>query len=241
MAELISYTLTEIALAGIGMLSLIESIRLSADQGRFNNELTGEDLSGGKQSLQKRKNVITALQVETAVNFIAAFVYAQMITEYKKNPRSRLILQLRYADWVFTTPLLLTSLSLFLLKSERKEKKGEGLAEGGNPRYLLGFAVVLAVLMVVVGYRSEVKRSVGLAGVSFGLLALAFLALTPYLRNDASTENMTVFVAVFILWLCYGFVWFIKSEQQRNIAYNFLDLLSKVGFGFYLWLYMRDI
>ena len=69
--------------------------------------------------------MLTALQVETAVNFIAAFVYTKSIAEYKKNPKSKTILQLRYADWVFTTPLLLLSLSLFLFKYDKSSKTEE--------------------------------------------------------------------------------------------------------------------
>ena len=233
MAELISYTLTEIALAGVGLLGLIESIRFSADNGRYNQDPSQDD--------KNRQNVLTALQVETAVNFIAAFVYTKMIAEYKNNPKSKFILQLRYADWVFTTPLLLLSLSLFLF--QRETCASEVCTSSEEPRRLyLGLALCAAVAMCVVGYRAELKRNVRLAVVSFVLLVAAFMLLVPYVIDENVTvEQRTVYSIVALLWCCYGFAWFMKNEQKRNIAYNSLDLLSKVGFGLYLWIHIRGI
>ena len=234
MAELISYTLTEIALAGVGLLGLIESIRLSADNGRYNKDPSQDD--------KNRQYVLTALQVETAVNFIAAFVYTKMIAEYKNNPKSKIILQLRYADWVFTTPLLLLSLSLFLFKREKSTCASGELVCTEPSRWYLGLALCAAVAMCVVGYRAELKRNVRLAVVSFVLLVAAFMLLLPYVIDENVTvEQRTVYSIVALLWCCYGFAWFMKNEQKRNIAYNSLDLLSKVGFGLYLWIHILGI
>jgi bacteriorhodopsin len=242
MAELISYTLTEIALAGVGLLGLIESIRLSADNGRYNKDPSQDD--------KNRQYVLTALQVETAVNFIAAFVYTKMIAEYKNNPKSKIILQLRYADWVFTTPLLLLSLSMFLLKREKSAcawvtwpKPQWVCTSNEEPKsWYLGLALCAAVAMCVVGYRAELKRNVRLAVVSFVLLVAAFMLLLPYvIIKNVTVEQRTVYSIVALLWCCYGFAWFMKNEQKRNIAYNSLDLLSKVGFGLYLWIHIRGI
>jgi len=241
MSELISYTLTEIGLAGVGLLGLIESIRLSADNGRFND--TDDDN-------RERKYTLTALQVETAVNFVAAFVYAKMIAEYKNNPKSKIILQLRYADWVFTTPLLLLSLSLFMLKSHRPQPEIVEICSPSDcslskepSRWYLGLALSAAVAMCVVGYRAELKRDFRLAVVSFVFLVAAFGLLVPYIGDTGigDNENIIVYSVLAFLWCCYGFVWFIKNEQKRNIAYNSLDLLSKVGFGLYLWVNIRGI
>ena len=166
--------------------------------------------------------MLTALQVETAVNFIAAFVYTKSIAEYKKNPKSKTILQLRYADWVFTTPLLLLSLSLFLFKYDKSSKTEE------PPRWLLGLTLSAAVAMCVVGYRAELNRDVRLAGVSFVVLVAAFAMLSTHATYGINLhEQLTAYLIVAFLWCCYGFVWFMKNEQKRHIAYNSIDLLSK--------------
>jgi len=71
----------------------------------------------------------------------------------------------------------------------------------------------------------------------------AFGLLVPYIGDTGigDNENIIVYSVLAFLWCCYGFVWFIKNEQKRNIAYNSLDLLSKVGFGLYLWVNIRGI
>ena len=133
--SIITYRAAEVALAGVGLLSLLESIRFPSDNGRFNSSSDNKE----------RKNVLTALQIETAVNAIAAFVYSQMIIELKKSssssassssPRQPGVLLLRYADWFFTTPLLL--LSLVLYSTQRRKSGWRMVSDSSRRRYADG-------------------------------------------------------------------------------------------------------
>lgn len=212
--ELISYTLTEIALAGIGLLSFIEVIR---------QENTSETIE---------PNVVTALEVETAVNFIAAYIYTQITKEYKLNPNSPLILKLRYADWIFTTPLLLLSLALYLTRTD------------GNLSVSYGYmvaAAILAIVMCIIGYVAEGKRSRYMASLAFVFLILAFSCIWNFIQDNCDASDYWVFFIVALIWLSYGIAWFIPKVHTRSIAYNYLDMLSKVGFGFFLWFYARNV
>jgi bacteriorhodopsin len=153
------------------------------------------------------------------------------------------ILWARYADWLFTTPLLLLDLALL----------------AGANRQTIGTLVGLDVAMIVTGLMAALtnRGALGLStsgvriiwwGVSCGFfLALLYLLLGTLSRNAArqpgevgrlfsTLRNLTA-----VLWTLYPIVWIIGTEGlglislgPETAAYAVLDLLAKVGFGFIL-------
>ena len=101
------------------------------------------------------------------------------------------------------------------------------------------------MLMVTCGYFAEKRRgsmtSKILVSLSFVLLLVAFIAV--YYENDnlIDDEKSWTLLIIFLLWLSYGFAYFLRNQDRRNTAYNILDLLSKVGFGFFLYIYIREV
>jgi hypothetical protein len=51
---------------------------------------------------------------------------------------------------------------------------------------------------------------------------------------------MAVFVIFSIIWTGYG-VAYLFDEEEKNIAYNVLDITSKALFGVVLWLYFGKV
>ena len=51
---------------------------------------------------------------------------------------------------------------------------------------------------------------------------------------------MAVFVIFSIIWTGYG-VAYLLDEEEKNIAYNILDVTSKAIFGVVLWMYFGRV
>jgi bacteriorhodopsin len=144
----------------------------------------------------------------------------------------------RYADWLFTTPLLLLDLCL-LAEADR------------NTIYTL---VGLDVFMIVTGLAGALSREGQLVriiwwaistGALLVLLYILFGALSEQasqLGGDRSTlfdrlRNLTI-----SLWLLYPVVWILGTEGGVELfglgvetaLFAVLDLTAKVGFGYLL-------
>jgi len=145
----------------------------------------------------------------------------------------------RYADWLFTTPLLLLDLALL----------------AGARRSTIGTLVGLDVMMILTGLVGAVTSGGG-AGVrivwwgvstAFMLVLLYFLAsrLTESARQR-SGEAANVFITLrnltLVVWTLYPVVWLLGTEGTLDIiplgietaAFMVLDVTAKVGFGFIL-------
>jgi bacteriorhodopsin len=150
----------------------------------------------------------------------------------------------RYADWLFTTPLLLLDLAL-LANADRNTIAtligldvfmiGTGLvgalATEGQLTRILWWAISTGAFVVLLYYlvgslSAQAAQQAGEVGTLFGRL-----------RN-----------LVIVLWSLYPVVWILGTEGGLNIiplgietaAFMVLDLTAKVGFGFIL-LRSRDV
>jgi Na+/melibiose symporter-like transporter len=47
-------------------------------------------------------------------------------------------------------------------------------------------------------------------------------------------KNKTIFCIFLIVWSLYGIVYFLPNNS-KNISYNILDVIAKVGFGLLIW------
>jgi bacteriorhodopsin len=143
----------------------------------------------------------------------------------------------RYADWLFTTPLLLLDLALL----------------AGASRNTIGTLVGLDIAMIVTGLGGALATEgaayrIAWWGISCGffLVLLYFLVgrLTARAREQpgevgslfGTLRNLTM-----VLWFAYPVVWLVGTEGLAIVGivpetaiFMVLDLSAKVGFGFLL-------
>ncbi|WP_318567338.1 bacteriorhodopsin [Salinigranum marinum] len=144
----------------------------------------------------------------------------------------------RYADWLFTTPLLLLDLALLARASK-------------NTIYTL---VGLDVLMIGTGVIGALAASSATVRIVWWAISTVFLLFLLYFLiralNEAATRQTpevrkltsTLRNLLIVLWLAYPIVWILGTEGTIGIiplywetaAFMVLDLTAKVGFGFIL-------
>ncbi|WP_380674425.1 bacteriorhodopsin [Salinigranum sp. GCM10025319] len=144
----------------------------------------------------------------------------------------------RYADWLFTTPLLLLDLAL-LAKADR------------NTIYTL---IGLDVLMIGTGVIGALAASSATIRIVWWAISTVFLLFLLYFLiralNEAATRQTaevrkltsTLRNMLIVLWLAYPVVWILGTEGTIGIlplywetaVFMVLDLTAKVGFGFVL-------
>ena len=240
--ERMSMMITFLALGSVGVITLLESIR-SPD---LAFEFKEKNNDGQIENKVKRDQLLlTALQVETVVNVVAAFVYMRMLKSSDPNN----IMSLRYADWLLTTPMLLFSLTLYLCHLNQRQ----GIDQQ-KPDFLLVIAILLNFFMIGSGYWAEKLKPSNLKYliIAFGFVCLAGIFITlgfGYAKlgnvenngKNERNERFWVCAAFAVVWTLYGCGAIFKSETWKNFTYNILDLIAKVFFGFFLYLQVRLI
>ena len=150
----------------------------------------------------------------------------------------------RYADWLFTTPLLLLDLALL----------------AGANRNTIATLVGLDVAMIITGLVGALATEgaafrIAWWGISCGFfVALLYFLVSTLSKNAAQKSGdvaalfSTLRNLVIVLWTAYPIVWIIGTEGTLGLiplpvetaAFMVLDLAAKVGFGFIL-LRSRDV
>jgi bacteriorhodopsin len=175
-------------------------------------------------------NVRHIMNIETTVSLVAGLVYG-MFLEKIKQPDFKLeeIVPLRYIDWMITTPLILLALVLFY-------------SNGGKQVQYQTFAMIALLnwLMLLCGYLGERGSISRMNGLVFGFVW--FLAMLAYIYVSAVPKgsSIVVFATFAIIWTLYGLAYML-DEEQKNIAYNVLDVTAKALFGVVLWLYFGKV
>lgn len=171
-----------------------------------------------------------ALVSETAVNIIASVTYYYfMIYLYADKLTLENVTPIRYLDWAFTTPLLLLS---FVLVTKYTSSEGESV----NLETLI-YIVLLNLGMLYFGYVGEKGimnfwHAFILGFACYG--GLIYLLWDEYV--DDENEGAKILLYIFaVVWGLYGLAYLLPM-REKNIAYNILDLISKAGFGVYIWL-----
>jgi bacteriorhodopsin len=144
----------------------------------------------------------------------------------------------RYADWLFTTPLLLLDL---------------GLLAGAN-RNTIATLIGLDVGMILTGLVGALATEgaamrIAWWGISCGFFVVLLYFLVSSLSQQAARKSgevaslfSTLRNLVIVLWTAYPIVWIIGTEGTIGLiplgvetaAFMVLDLSAKVGFGFIL-------
>jgi bacteriorhodopsin len=174
---------------------------------------------------------------------IAAVSYFSMYTGYglievSVGGEALDIYWARYADWLFTTPLLLLDLALL----------------AGADRNTIATLIGLDVGMILTGLVGALATEgaatrIAWWGISCGFFVALLYFLVGSLSQKASAKSgdvaalfSTLRNLVIVLWTAYPIVWIIGTEGTIGLiplgvetaAFMVLDLSAKVGFGFLL-------
>jgi bacteriorhodopsin len=179
------------------------------------------------------------MNLETCISLVACYFYSvfndtiKAFHEKKEKMNWKEITQLRYIDWAITTPMMLLVLSLVLSFNSKTKIK------------LHWFLVTIFFnyIMLYTGYLGEtgklnrsISQTIGFIAfhITFGVIYIQ------YLLPKYNFDNMVIFSSFFTVWSLYG-VAFNFTELNKNIAYNYLDLISKCFMGIALWIYYIKI
>ncbi len=192
---------------------------------------------GVRDTEQEQFYVITIF-----ITAIAAASYFSMatgfgLTEIEVAGDTLDIYWARYADWLFTTPLLLLDLAL-LARVDRNT---------------IATLIGLDVFMIVTGLVGAlVTESVAFRLAWWGISTAALLFLLYFLvqglsemadERPAEVNSLvsTLQGILVVLWIAYPIVWIVGTEglgyvplYAETAAFMVLDLSAKVGFGFVL-------
>ena len=174
------------------------------------------------------------LNLETAVSLVASYVYSVFSSMADKEDFSlKNITAYRYMDWAITTPMLLLALLLFISYLNKDEL------------HLIKYLIVLIFNfgMLLSGYLGEtdqINRTLSLViGTGFFIVLILFIWFN-YIHGNKIYIQKLVFILFTIVWSMYG-VAFVLDEKTKNIMYNFLDIISKVFFGLFMWVFYGGV
>ena len=177
------------------------------------------------------------LNLEVCISVIAAYFYSIFVEKTKSNlVNYREINVTRYTDWAITTPIMLLVLVLALVYNTKDQVNFSS--------YLI--ILVLNFLMLYFGYAGEMKKITKLKGVIYGFIsffALFIYIYFQYMHGKAHFDNTLIFVAFLVFWSCYGLLYMLppKYEEEKNVGYNILDVLSKCFVGIFFWAYFTGV
>jgi bacteriorhodopsin len=181
----------------------------------------------------KNPTIRHIMNLETCISIIAGYFYSQFID--KVNTGGGVVdyntmSETRYTDWFITTPLMLLAL-MIALSYNNKESSVRAIIYGG--------AVLLNFGMLYTGYLGEKEKINKLAGCLIGFLffaALFALIYFNFVKGSSNSFNYMLFGFYGIIWALYGIV-YLFDEENKNIAYNVLDVTAKCFVGLGLWAY----
>jgi bacteriorhodopsin len=142
----------------------------------------------------------------------------------------------RYADWLFTTPLLLLDIGL-LANASRTE---------------LGGLIIIDAFMIVTGLVGALTKVFMFRFVWWFISTVAMIAVLYFLfsvltarANQLDEDTQATFKTlrnlIIVLWTLYPILWIVGTEGAgavnlfvETLGFMVLDVLAKVGFGFIL-------
>ena len=180
------------------------------------------------------------LAIETTVNIIASFAYSQLFTFIKIPINYSSITNFRYLDWFATTPLLLISFTLYLqYKKNISSNTNNSSIDQNKPTAKfdfnkLGIIILLNLVMLIFGFIGETGRMNHILACIIGFIPFIFMFYLIWQLYGDVMHNKNIFGVFVVVWSLYGLVYFLPNTS-KNISYNILDIIAKVGFGLLVW------
>ena len=178
------------------------------------------------------------LTLETTVNIIASIAYNKLITLIDQ-PNYDNITIFRYLDWFATTPLLLISLIIYLSYVKNKNENNKTIEKKDDTYNIILkdnnilIIILLNLLMLTFGYIGEAKVMNYIVANILGYIPF-ILMLYMIWKNYCDQSNMYIFIIFSVVWSMYGVVYYFDNNR-KNISYNILDIIAKVGVGILIW------
>lgn len=179
------------------------------------------------------------MNLETCISLVAGYFYSIFIDKIKTqhtNKRAinwKEITQLRYIDWAITTPIMLLVLSLVLSFNSKTKIR----------LHWFLVSIFFNYVMLYTGYLGETGKLERMMSQILGFIAFIItygVIYIQYLLPRFNFDNIIIFWSFVIVWAFYG-VGFNFTELNKNITYNYLDLISKCFIGIGLWIYYTKI
>ena len=189
------------------------------------------------------------LNLETCISVIASYFYGLFIAEINnKKAKSSTkenfathdsiheiplekINNMRYSDWIITTPFMLLALSMVL-----------GYENKIAVRFKSFILVLISNLfMLGFGYAGEIgllnRNLASFMGFLFLLLTFGIIWKLFITCAKATYQSKLIFWLYLGLWSLYG-VFYHTNEATKMLGYNILDLIAKAFVGIFFWLYL---
>jgi bacteriorhodopsin len=171
------------------------------------------------------------LRLELYVQTIELIFYIWMVRNITKVKNITLF---RYIDWMFTTPLMLITLIIFLDHDPSITSLKEYFIRNKD---LIKKVIALNAAMLGAGFLGEYGTISTKTGAVIGILPFLtyFKAIWDKLvkGKKLAPEKVQTFLWFFVFWSLYG-VAALAPYEVKNAGYNILDLFAKNFFGVFL-------
>lgn len=185
------------------------------------------------------------LNLETCISVIASYFYGLFIAEInKKETKENFATQdsvdniplekinnMRYSDWIITTPFMLLALSMLLGYENKIAVRFKSFI----------WVLISNLFMLGFGYAGEIgllnRNLASFMGFLFLLLTFGIIWKLFMTCAKATYQSKLIFWLYLGLWSLYG-VFYHTNEATKMIGYNMLDLTAKAFVGIFFWLYL---
>ena len=204
--------------------------------------LIGSSILTGFGSLNTFSKAILPLKyilsIETCVTIIASIAYSFLIKSYVTKQNFDLTFY-RYLDWFATTPLLLISLIIYLSYVKNKYENNKTIENTDDSFNIILkdnkilIIILLNLIMLTFGYMGEAKVMNYILANILGYIPFIIMLYMIW-KNYCNQSNIYIFIVFSIVWSMYGVVYYFDNNS-KNISYNILDIIAKVGVGIVIW------
>ena len=70
---------------------------------------------------------------------------------------------------------------------------------------------------------------------------MIFLIAIYCLNNYSKWNEIALFFCFALIWTLYGVAYYFTDVKMKNRMYNILDVIAKVFFGIYVWIFYSNI
>ena len=137
---------------------------------------------------------------------------------------------MRYTDWVISTPIMILVLCLVLGMENKKLVKFSKLM----------LILLFNFLMLLSGYLGEInklsKNTALISGFIF-FFAMYGTIWKTFMSKTKTIQSQIIYYLFLVLWGFYG-IFYMTDKITKVVGYNVLDLIAKAFVGIFFWLYL---